>query len=30
MYVALYFGSCYVYGTWRIKNVGGLKSSYGG
>ena len=22
--------SCYIYGTWRVKEVGGLNSSYGG
>ena len=22
--------SCYIYGTWRSKEVGSLKSSYGG
>ena len=22
--------SCYIYGTWRSKEEGGLKSSYGG
>ena len=22
--------SCYIYGTWRSKEVGGLNSSYGG
>ena len=24
------YHSCFIYGTWRSKEVGGLKSSYGG
>ena len=24
------YNTCYIYGTWRSKEVGGLNSSYGG